>query len=271
MQIHSGNFGSKTQIRCGYLAGKYNYSEHIHQFSEIVYCKEGELKLTVDGKCETMRAGDIAVIAPFRIHGFFTPEYTNRWICVFSDDFALGFVSNEEYYGISESCVFHAEPELISYLEKNATDSGEYDMKLNAGLIRAYKVIIGAVYEEYLRHAGKLTPRKQGKTLSSILLYIANHYRENVSLASIGNALGYSPKHVSACISVIKGFSLADLVNSFRTDHAKELLIKTDMKVIDIGMECGYKNEKSFHRAFLKITQVTPGEYRRQKRKGNLL
>ena len=56
------------------------------------------------------------------------------------------------------------------------------------------------------------------------------------------------------------------LVNSLRVDVAKELLVDTDMKIIDIGKECGYNNEKSFYRAFRSITDTTPREYRLQRK-----
>ena len=38
------------------------------------------------------------------------------------------------------------------------------------------------------------------------------------------------------------------------------------MNVIDIALECGYENERSFYRAFLRVTGMTPGEYRKSKR-----
>ena len=53
------------------------------------------------------------------------------------------------------------------------------------------------------------------------------------------------------------------IVNSFRANYAKQLLKNTNFKVIDIAYECGYTCEKSFHRAFLQVTGVTPGKYRR--------
>jgi AraC-like DNA-binding protein len=36
--------------------------------------------------------------------------------------------------------------------------------------------------------------------------------------------------------------------------------------MIDIALECGYANERSFYRAFSRVTGMTPGEYRKSKR-----
>ena len=50
------------------------------------------------------------------------------------------------------------------------------------------------------------------------------------------------------------------------TVRGKELLITENLRNIDIAMECGYTNERSFHRAFLQMTGMTPGAYRNFKR-----
>jgi AraC-like DNA-binding protein len=266
MQVHHKNFGSKTALRCGYLEGIYDYPSHIHQFPEIIYVKEGGLILTVDGEDEEMHAGDIAIISPFRVHGFRTPNWVNRWVGVFSGDFIANFITNEEFYGIAESCVFSASDELKAYIEKHLLDSEELFFSLSDEVIRTSKAVIFAIYEEYLRKAGKIEKRKYRYALSSILLYISEHYREPISLASIGSALGYSPKYVSLCLAEIDGMNLLYLVNSFRADYAKTLLANTKATVLDVALECGYANERSFYRAFSQVTGMTPGQYRRSKR-----
>lgn len=266
MQVHHKNFGSKTALRCGFLKGIYDYPSHIHQFPEIIYVKEGSLTITVDGVSEKMVAGDIAVVAPFRIHEFSTPDYVNRWVCVFSTDFISNFITSEELYGVTESCVFHASDALLTYVERHLIDSNELFVSLSDASVRTAKAMIFAIYEEYLRVGGRIGKRKYRQALSSILLYISEHFNEEISLASIGSALGYSAKYVSLCLAEVDEMNLSYLVNSFRADFAKNLLSNTKSKMIDIALECGYANERSFYRAFLKVTGMTPGQYRRSKR-----
>ena len=266
MQVHYKNFGSKTALRCGFLKGIYDYPAHIHQFPEIIYVKEGSLEITVDAKTETVSAGEIAVISPFRIHGFHTPEYVNRWVCVFSGDFILNFIKTEEFYGVADSCVFKASEELLSYIEPHLLDSEELFFSLSDTTIRTFKALIFAIYEEYLRKAKNIGARKYRQALSSILLYVSEHFTEDVTLSSIGQVLGYSPKYVSMCLSEVEEMNLPYLINSFRADYAKNLLSNTKSKMIDIALECGYANERSFYRAFLRATGMTPGEYRKSKR-----
>ncbi len=263
VQVHYKNFGAKTAVRCGWISGRYNCQSHIHQYAELVYVAEGEMTVTVDSVSRVMRSGDFAIIAPFRIHSFSTPESVRRWVCVFSDDFIRHLVTEDELYGLSTNFTFTASAGLVEYAAPMMLEAGERFINLDAMLIRRFKALITAVYEEYMRNAGEVRSEQRRNALSAILTYIAAHYREQISLASIGAALGYSPKYVSSCLSQIEEMNLFRLVNSFRASYAKQLLKNTNFKVIDIAYECGYTCEKSFHRAFLQVTGVTPGKYRR--------
>ena len=266
MQVHHKNFGSKTSLRCGFLKGLYNYPEHIHQFSEIIYVTDGEMQITVDDKTETMRKGDVAVVAPFRAHSFSTDNYVERWVCVFSNDFVTNFLSDDDFFSIRENCVFNASDRLAGYINGYLPDSEELFFELTEETIRAFRTIIFAIYEEYLRKVKNTKNKIHNKALSSILFYISERYTEDISLSSIGSALGYSPKYVSLCLSDIDEFNLSSLVNSFRIDYAKNLLAGTSYKMVDIAIECGFSNERSFYRAFSQLTGETPGDYRRSKR-----
>lgn len=266
MHVHFKNFGAVTAVRCGYYEGTYNYPSHIHQFPEIVFCEKGELEIITENGRELLREGDIAVIAPFQAHEFVTPKYTKRWLAVFSPDFLSNFITEENLYKSMERCVFSASDSLLAYIKPRLLASNERFFELNEQDVRSFKAFFIAVYEEYLRKVPESSKRRHTQALPAILQYIFEHYKEKLSLSSIGHALGYSPKYVSLCLSNIRGLNLFQLINSFRAEHAKFLLLSTDMKIIDIAYECGYDNEKSFYRAFSQVTGMTPGQYKKTKR-----
>lgn len=55
---------------------------------------------------------------------------------------------------------------------------------------------------------------------------------------------------------------MQDLINS-RIEHAKMLLLNTNLASADISKQCGYNNFAHFTRQFKKHTGLTPLEYRR--------
>ena len=271
MFIQNSNFGGTSAARFAYHTGQYSFQDHIHQHSEFIYVLEGSIEVTIEGKKETANAGDIIIVAPFKQHSFETPEYCKIWICVYSNDFALDFISADELYGGGNRAVFTPSESLSAYLSQRLLDSNEAFLDFTTTTFRQFKAFTHAIFEEYTRTVPHTKKSKKNGTLSNILLYINDHSKEDISLKSVSTALGFSAGHVSRCISQLNNMNFCTLLNSFRVESAKSLLITTDLKVSEIAYESGFPNERSFHRAFLKIAGTTPGEYRKNKRTVNVI
>jgi len=266
LYIQLQNFGGKSSLKSLFREGIYECAERIHQFPEIVLVIDGEVVITVDGKDEVARRGDIAVITPFRTHSFRTPEYCKIWIGVVSGDFTEEFLSGERVYQNAERAVFTASASLFNYVLEHLP--GGYDepyvISGDISLYRQVKAISCAVLEEYMRKVPQNGTSLKNNALSSTLVYISEHFTENISLESVARSLGYTATHISHSISVLPGMNFRKLVNSLRVDMAKMLIIRGGLKMLDVAIECGFSGERSFNRAFLELVGVTPSEYKRK-------
>jgi AraC-like DNA-binding protein len=59
-----------------------------------------------------------------------------------------------------------------------------------------------------------------------------------------------------------EGATLQQLKDEVRCEHAKDLLFRSGKPVKQVAAAVGFRNEKSFARAFRAWTGVTPGEFR---------
>ena len=269
MIIQKSNFGSVRIIRSGIHEGKYCFGDHIHQFPELIWVLDGEIEMTVNGRTEIAKKGDFTVIHPFAIHSFFTPEYSKIHIAVISESFIVGQITSEELHKERERAVFTPSPELCSFLDKKGyielciTQLGKRD---DNNYLHSISSLIYLIYSEYFNTVPQVEGFSGKNALSSILIYMAEHFTEDLTLESVGAALGYSPKYVSNCLSGLSGFNFRRLLNSLRVEYAKNLLInQRHITVLDIAMRSGFSNERSFHRTFLDIVGTTPAAYRRTK------
>ena len=98
MEVQTINFDRSGLYRSAFKGKQYHVQRHIHQCSEIIYVKNGTLEATVGNKTKLLKAGDIAVIAPFQVHTFDTPQNVDLWICVFSNELLEDFIPKEEIY-----------------------------------------------------------------------------------------------------------------------------------------------------------------------------
>ena len=269
MYIQLQNFGYNSSVKSMYYDGTYECVERIHQFPEIVVVMGGEVEITVDGKTELARAGDVAVITPFRIHSFKTPERCKIWIGVISSDFAEEFISGEKVYNKGDSSVFTPTRSLFDYICEHLPPKYDAPTVLDGDEVayRKVKALVYAVFEEYSRFVPQKRENVRTDALSSTLIYMSKHFTESISLISVAEALGYTPTYVSHCISVIPGMNFRKLLNSLRVDKAKPYILRGNLKMIDVALECGFSCERSFNRAFLDVTGMTPLQYRRAKSK----
>ncbi|WP_298793813.1 helix-turn-helix domain-containing protein [uncultured Allomuricauda sp.] len=87
----------------------------------------------------------------------------------------------------------------------------------------------------------------------------------DLSLSDLSDALGMARHHTSQVINEHFGKGFHDFINEFRVEEAKKLLLgNDDLKIIEIAFMVGFNNKMSFHRAFKKITNMTPTKYIQQ-------
>lgn len=262
MIIQTVNFGNQTRVRCGISEPTHNYGAHMHESSEILFVIEGSLESTVDGKTDVLKAGDIAVITPFKVHSTYTPEYCKLCVCVVTNDFMTDLISQDELFSGYQSSAFTPSKALCNYLtEKFPAAALESFRSGSASALRTTKACIHAILDEFAECAVPSDRVRHQSVLANVVLYLNEHYMENVTLKSVCKELGYTSNYVSHCLEELPQMNFSMILNSIRIEHAKKLLLTEEKSNIDVAYECGYNCERSFYRAFYRIVGMTPKKY----------
>lgn len=265
MFVQQRNFGIQSVLKCGFTNGTHNSGDHIHEFCEMEMVLDGEIEITVNGKKHIARQGDIAIIPPFRVHSFHTPSYVRQTIFVISNNLLPSSVSFDELCRPREISVFHAPERLWNFL----TESGfhcdyakEFDPERDAEVMHWVRSVIYLILSEYFRNVPIAEGVPTERALQRVLVYMSQHFKEPLTQASIGAALGYSAKYVSNCFRSLNGLSFRDVLNSLRVEEAKRLLATTDFTNIEIAIECGFASVSTLHQVFLAAEGMPPKQYR---------
>jgi AraC-like DNA-binding protein len=101
------------------------------------------------------------------------------------------------------------------------------------------------------------------RKLEAALGEAAIYTRSDLTLRSLSEALNENPHYVSQVISQQLQTSFYELVNRYRIEHAKRLLIETPGEtVLAIAMTVGFNSKSAFHAAFRRVTGATPSHFR---------
>ena len=102
--------------------------------------------------------------------------------------------------------------------------------------------------------------------IKPILLYCSEHFTdEDISIKKIADELYISQSYVSKVFSMKLKYGFREYINELRIGKAKKMLSKTDMKIVDVMLESGFRNQSSFNRIFSEICGISPREYRTSK------
>lgn len=100
--------------------------------------------------------------------------------------------------------------------------------------------------------------------VNQLLLYINDHYTEEVTLTDASKELFVTPQHLSKIFKGEMGITFNKYLNNVRIDHAKDLLINTSTPIQEIAVKTGYHNLNNFYVQFKKITGETPSSFQKQ-------
>lgn len=93
--------------------------------------------------------------------------------------------------------------------------------------------------------------------------FISEHYMEDIAMADIASAAGYSPNYLSKKFREAAGIGVHEYLMFIRLQRAALELVTTDDYITDIALRCGFSDGNYFKDAFKKKYGVTPREYRK--------
>ena len=249
-----------------HFVGFQGFPPMFHLHCEIVYVLRGEIKMMIDGHERALKEGEISLVSPYVVHSYDASPESEAYILLFVPSAA----------GVFESELKKRKP-IYPYVENKSNlaslfvrcdelmREGKDELKLKTASAYLFAIvgeILGSVElcESESMHENMIKP---------ILLYCSEHFSDDdISVKKIADELYISSSYVSKVFSCKLKYNFREYINELRINKAKKLLSGTDRRIIDIMLDCGFKNQSSFNRVFAEYMGKSPSEYRRSKRKG---
>jgi len=100
--------------------------------------------------------------------------------------------------------------------------------------------------------------------IQKVILYIENHYMEDIGLETIAEHVFFSPSYLGKVFREVSGMTFTDYLIQVRMKTAVRLLMEGDRNISRIAEEVGYSSVQSFSKAFRNHYHCSPGEYRKK-------
>ncbi|SDS61221.1 two-component system, response regulator YesN [Paenibacillaceae bacterium GAS479] len=132
---------------------------------------------------------------------------------------------------------------------------------------KLYRSMANPVEEKQSMPALRIKGGSDNKAIEVALQYISAHYREeSLSLERIASVVFLNPVYFSQLFKQKTGQGFKDYLIGLRLEEARQLLRDSDLKLADIAEHIGYQDMRHFTQVFRKRFQMTPTEYRQDKK-----
>ena len=260
----------------------YNMSSfHLHNKYEIYYLVEGTRRYFIDDATYLVHAGDVVLLDKGEVHktGPVDKEPHTRFVLNFNAEY-ISSVWGEEtvnsllsFFGLGvkvltlsiklQCCTESILQKMFDISGSNTQESELMRKSLLTELLVSMKQCVA----EQRKEAGQ-PEQITNKTVEKVSAYIAQNFREQLSLNSIAAQFYISPYYLSHLFKKCTGLSVLEYINSVRIRAAKQYLETTRLKITEITDMTGFCTGSHFGRVFKQGTGLSPNQYRKYYYKG---
>ena len=256
---------------------------HGHDFLELSYITSGEVEHTLDGVVSYLREGDYLIVDYGSHHGYrnlggeafenidclFLPELLDpalkgsRTLRAVLEHYLLHFHMQSPVQNPAK-IVFHDEDGRVLSLIRRIRE--ELDAHA-AGYGEMVRCLLVEILLLTVRHLEGVQSAMNANSLGGrVGAYVAEHYREPISLSGIARHMGYSIPYLSKCFKRETGVGFAEYLQTYRVTQACRLLSTTQYSIGVITEMVGYRDAKNLASLIKRTTGLSPSALRRMER-----
>lgn len=243
---------------------------HFHHAYELIYVESGSAFVKINNREYTVKEHSIIVISNLEEHSthvLTTPyqrcfaildtEQTDRFISspelmsIFknrSSDFCHIFEVKEQHETVS-----HIFNELLNSFSQEMTLRSEYQSALITQLL---------IIMYHLSGKSSLKLKNARKEIFAVQKYIEQNFTKNLLVSEIASKFYLDHCYLTHSFKQVTGYSPKEYILLNRLSYARQLLLQTDLSVLQVSEQSGFSDVNNFIRYFKREFSVTPRKYR---------
>ena len=263
------------RFSCGW--GRY-VTPHLHREFEIGIVLSNGIRIKSGRDQDMIGTGEMWLMNPFE----------NHEMCVQPQGAVNDFVQLQVspvffrgYYPDIEGIRFQTHhlkeeeigKEAFSKIRSRLIEAAEIYYRHEPGYQLECAARINLLFHDLIRYAPhrrmdgneQTAAQRRQYRIRSISTFIEKNYDHKLLLGELAQREGLSLNYLSAFFSENFGMSFQEYLLSLRCTKARELLMTTDLKLLDISMMCGFSDPKYLRRGIRKLYGTDTASLRKEK------
>lgn len=232
------------------------YRLHFHSNIELCLVLEGEIEVWINDQHRTLRQGELSVAWSYDAHAYRTPTHSVSLSTIIPPRLYHEFLPLLANRHTRDS--FVGDPVLFETIRSCVRAAAASDDEL---VRKGYVYVILGTLLSHM-HPKAEAPPTDPQLSSGVLLYLNEHFREDLTLDSVAHALGYHPNYLSHIFKSTLHVGFHQYLTLLRLRDAVLLMKDEEKSITDCAFESGFQSLRTFYRAFQVEFGCTPRKLR---------
>lgn len=246
--------------------------KHSHDFYEFFIVVEGIVIHKINDQIQYLKAGNMLFIRPTDIHYYqkhdeFDFKFYNFAFSKEVYELLLDFMELKEEFNLLDI----PETTPLAFLSSRQLTNiiSEFDLLNHTEILTLqstrilYRKVLASIFQAYYNAINKVTDSKAPRWLEDLCLIMNEKDSFTTNVSSIIAKTGRTHEHVCREFKKYVGMSPSVYLNSIRLNYSKNLLINTDIPILDIAMDSGFENLSHFYHLFKRTYSISPKDMRK--------
>jgi len=247
MDHKSGKQKGETVMDNEIICERRTYSDrkntHDHEFVQLIMPLQGFLNIRTDAKELKLDEKHLFLLPSTCQHTFWSGE-RNRFLVLDIPQYMFSGGGLDKNQG-GRDIELDEKWQAIRFLLLNETDRKETESARIHALFHYFYPI--------------LTENQVPVSVE----YIRQHYGQEISLEKLAALEHYNVGYFCAWFKKMMHCTPMEYLQKVRIEKSKQLLLGTNLNILQIAWEVGYAHQSSLNRIFRDLEGVTPSEFRR--------
>lgn len=255
----------------------FEFKWHYHPEYELTYIVKGNGFRLVGNSYAPFTDGDLVLIGPNLPHTWVGKSKNDALfeavVLQFSSSFIASFLGFEESAALQKlldtaqkGLFFNLANEEVKSLMIQLTETTGFDRILSF-LALLNQLSAAESLPLATENVVSLQSLETEKRINKVCGYLEQNFTTKITLGEVASLISLSESNFCKFFKKATGKTFSDYLNDIRIQESCQILLKTDLDINQIAMQCGYESLSYFNRIFLKKKGLTP----RQFRQSNLL
>jgi len=245
---------------------------HVHRDYEICLILDGTITLYTNNETFILTQNDIFITNPFSIHELkaespalilslqISPSlFSAYYPQIKHTQVDISVLNSQTHETWCETIRKNILQIALSYFHKEKL----YEFKCVTLLNQLFQFLLATLPTHLVSENERISAKFKAKRMQNIAEYIDEHFSEKLLLSDIAKQLELDLFYLSHFFKDCFGMSFQNYLKKIRCEHARQLLLLSDLSMLNISISCGFSDPKYFNKAFLQQYGCLPKQYRK--------